>query len=616
MGAGKSTVGKWAVLLGLALGLAAFVLVGCGADSSATEKPPVTVEVTVPVIQTRVVVETREVEKTVVVTATPVPTPAYVSRINSPAGTLTYPLNSEPPSLDPQEATDETSSLVVQQLYDGLFNLRGDGSTAPAAATGYETSSDGKVYTVTLRSGMTWSDGVPLTAQHYVDGVCRLLEPAVGNDYYYLLTEVAPISGAREFASGDIADCEKVGVKAVDNLTLQITLDRPVSFFPKLLAFQTFLPARLDLVRAGETIAGTLPSEQGSGAIAQTAQLVSNGAYVLEEWAPGNRIVLKKNAAYWNADQVAIDRIDFKIVPQLADQLAQYEQGDLQVSEFPAEDTPRIQADPGFAKELQVLVRPGTSYIGLNTQVTPTLDVNVRRAIASAIDRKALIDDVLKQPWHLTAQVLIPPDIPGYQGNDPSVGYRYDPEAAKRFLADAGYGPANPVPPVELWFNREGNNEAVFKAIGDMLEQVGIPVRSTESGWNVYRKVLDACNLPNRAGAVKTPAQCPYNAYRMGWVMDYADPSSMLDVVFSPKSAFQYTGWQSPEYEKLLADALAEQDAAKRVQLYREAEKILLNDVVAVVPLQYYDRTLLIKDGIVADYPPLGAPNLQYWQLP
>jgi oligopeptide transport system substrate-binding protein len=605
---------KRLLILGLALGFAALLLAGCGGAAPATEQPPVTVEVTVPVIQTQVVVETREVEKTVVVTATPVPTPAYVSRINLPAGTLAYPLNSEPLSLDPQDATDEASSLVVQQLYEGLFNMRGDGSTVPAAATGYEASGDGKVYTVTLRSGMTWSDGKPVTAQHYVDGVCRLLEPAMGNDYYYLLTEIAPISGAREFASGDVADCEKVGIKAVDDLTLQIDLDRPTAFFPKLLAFQTFLPARVDLVGVGEVITGSV--QVSSTAESRDLGGVGNGPYVLTERTPGDRIVLTKSPTYWNADQVKIDRIDFRIVPELADQLAQYEKGDLQVAEFPAAETPRIQADPDFAKELQVLVRPGTSYIGLNTQVTPTLDVNVRRAIASAIDRKALIEEVLKQPWHLPAQVLIPPDIPGYQGDDPTVGFPYDPEAARTYLADAGYGAANPVPPVEIWFNREGNNETVFRAIRDMLEQVGIPVRLTDGSWNVYRSALDACNQPNRAEAAKTPAQCSYNAYRMGWVMDYADASSMLDVVFSPKSAFQYTGWQSPEYEKLLTDALAEPDEEKRTELYRQAEKVLLNDAAAAVPLQHYDRTVLVKDGLVQDYPPIGAPNLQYWKLP
>ncbi len=605
-------VAPWLVVAGLValLVAAGLALVGCAGRTPEVSERLVTVEVTVPVVQTRVVVETREVEKTVVVTATPEPTPAYVSRVNAPPGTLTYPLNSEPATLDPQEATDESSAFLVQQLYEGLFNLRGDGSTVPAAATGYEVSGDGKVYTVTLRSGLTWTDGVPVTAQHYVDGVCRLLEPAVGNSYYYLLTEVAAVTGAAEFASGDVSDCGKVGVKAVDSLTLRIELDRPAAFFPKLLAFQTFLPARLDLLSAAQAVTDSLPSAQ------PITTSVTNGPYQIAERVPNDHITLVKNPGYWNADRVSIGRIELLVVPDLARQLALYEQGDLQVAEFPAAFPPRIQADPGLARELKVLVRPGTSYLGFNTQITPTMDVNVRRAIASAIDRQALINDILQQPWHVQTQVLVPPDILGYQGNDPSVGYRYDPGAATEFLADAGYGPDNPVPPVEVWFNREGNNEAVFEGIRDMLERIGIPVRLTESSWNVYRQALDACNKPNRAAAAKTPAECSYNLYRMGWVMDYADPSSILDVVFHPRSAFQYTGWQSPEYEELLAQALVEQDETRRAQLYRQAERILLNDVVAVVPLQHYDRTILVKDGITSDYPAFGAPNLQYWTLP
>ena len=586
--------------------LVAGLLAGCSAGQEKAIEVPVTVEVTVPVVQTQVVVETREVEKTVVVTATPVPTPAYVSKSNAPAGTLVYPLSGEPITLDPQEAVDEASGMLVQQLYEGLFKMRGDGTIVPGAATGFQVSKDGTVYTVTLRTGMLWSDGRPVIAQHYVDGVCRLLEPALGNSYYSLLTDVAQIKGARDYASGDVADCKTVGVKAVDNRTLQITLAQPVGFLPKLLAFRTFLPARLDLTGG---IAGAAPP------ITATVGLVSNGPYLLKEHVPNDHITLTKNPAYWDAAAVGIDRIVFKVVPALADQLAAYEKGDLQVAEFPGEETPRIQADPGLAKELQVLVRPGTSYLGLNTQVGPTADVNFRRAVASAIDRRALIEDVLKQPWHVPAQVLVPPGMPGYQGNDPTVGYAYDPNAVTRYLKEAGYDEGHPPPPVELWYNREGNNEALFKAIGAMLEKAGIPVRLMSSDWNVYLQSLDDCNKPNQAAATKKPGDCTYNLYRMGWVMDYADPSGILDVVFNPSSSFQYTGWSSEAYVKLLSEARAQPDDARRATLYKQAEKLLLNDVVAAVPLQHYDRTVLVKVAQF-DYPPFGAPNFQYWKLP
>ena len=598
------------LVIGLALACLTLVLLSCSKSTA----DPVEVVVTAPMVETRIVEVTREVAKTVVVTATPTPVPVYTSKINAAPGVLVYPIASEPASLDPQEADDEVNTLVAGQLYEGLFDLREDGSTEPAAAQGLLASPDSKTYTVTLRSGMTWSDGQPVTAQNYVEGVCRLLDPAVGNPYYYLLTDIASVTRAKEYASGDLADCAKVGVKAIDPLTLQIVLDRPAAFLPTLLAMPIFWPASPppSAVISGTTaISGTAPisTTLPSGPVV-------NGPYLLAEQVANDHITLKKNPSYWNAAQVDVEQIEFRVLPDQARQLALYEAGDVQVAEFPASETTRIEADPGFKQELHVLVRPGTSYLGLNTQSGATADLAVRRAMAQAIDRQFLINEVLKQPWHVPAQTLIPPGVPGHQGDKPDVGLAYNPEAARAALADAGYGPDKPVPPVELWYNREGNNEAIFRAVGEMLEAVGIPVRLVSSSWNVYRDALDACNKPNRAAASKTPAQCPYNLYRMGWVMDYADPSSILDVVLGPKSAFQYTGWQSADYEKLIAEAAAEPDEARRAELYGQAERILLNDQVAVIPLQHYDRTVLVKDGVEFTYPQFGPPRLKDWKAP
>ena len=586
------SVGKRPFLTLLLLAAVIFTAASCSKrQPQPTARPTaqvVTVEVTVPVVQTRVVIETRETVQTVVVTATPVPTPAYFSTINAPADTLVYPLSGEPTTLSPQEATDATSALVVQQLYEGLYHLRADGALAPAGASDYQVSADGKVYTITLRN--------EATAQHFVDGVCLALDPLTGNDYYYLLTDIAAVAGAKAFAVGNTADCGKVGVKAIGEHTLQIALDRPAAFFPKLLAMQVFFPAR-------KAMTNTV-----------TGGLINNGPYTVAEHQPGRRLVLRANPTYWNADAVKLKRLEFPIVPGLADQLAQYKRGDLAVAEFPAAETAAIMADPALSKELRVFVRPGVSYIGLNTQISPTKDIAFRKAIASAIDRHKLIEEVLQQRWRLPAQAVVPPDIPGSQAADPAVGYPYNPEAARNFLAAAGYGPDRPAPPVEIWINQEGSNELIFKAIAAMLEEVGIPTRLNLSKWSVYRSSLDACNRPNHIAAARTPAECTYHLYRMGWVMDYADPSALLDMVFSPRSAFQYTGWQSKKYDDLLGQALTERDEEKRLELYRAAEVALLNEAVVIVPLQYYDRTLLIKEGVQFEYPQFGPPNLQFWQ--
>jgi ABC-type oligopeptide transport system substrate-binding subunit len=668
---GKSSVRSRLIILLPVLAAAIVLAAGCGSNSPAPapEEAGATATQTIAVVEvaTQVVEVTRAVPQTVVVTATPIPTPAYESPIKAPAGTLRYPLPAAPASIDPQLAYDVAGRLIAQQLYEGLFHLRADGTTSPAAAIGYEASPASDVFTVTLRSGMTWSDGRPVTAQHYVDGICRVLDPAVGNDYYYLLTDIAPVKGADLYAGGDTADCNQVAVKAVDDQTLRIELEGPAAFFPKLLAMPLFWPA----VPSGpapvgepapeipsDAAAGATPGAEGSNVPSDIAPppeltpggtpappigaapspgdptpavggtpvplapaltgddaLIFNGPYRVTAWDPERLVVLEKNPRYWNADAVTVERIELPVLPDVAEQLRLFEAGDLQVAEFPAEETARIQADPGLAQELKVIVQPGTSYIGLNTAADPTTALPLRKAIASAIDRQALIRDVLEQDWHIAARGMVPPNIQGFQGDDPALGYDYNPELARQFLAEAGYGPDRPAPVVEIWTNREGNNRLVFEAISEMLEEVGVPVRLATSGWTTYLASLDDCNKPNRAGAARTPAECSYNAYRMGWVLDYADPSAILDVVLHPNSALQYTGWQSEDFEKLIAQARSEPDEAVRSELYRQAERILVTDQAAVVPLQHYDRTLLVKDGIFAEYAPFGPPNLQFWTL-
>jgi ABC-type oligopeptide transport system substrate-binding subunit len=572
-------------------GVLALTLVALTGCRDRTPLPGPTLLVTVPVIETRVVEVTREIP----VTATPSPMPVYSSPIGSAPGTLTYPLTNDPKYLDPQAAHDAAETLVVRQLYEGLFNLRGDGGVAPAAATRYEASGDARVYTVTLRSGLTWSDGEPLSADDFVAGFCRGLEPAVGAPLAYLVREAAPITGAAAYAAGVDADCGNVGVTAVNTATLQIALDAPLGFLPQLLTTSLFLPAPRD-----------------SGPITQTTIFSGtvgtpvNGPFSISERSAG-RIVLTKNAAYWNAAEVDVERVELSVVPEPADQVQLFEEGGLQVAEFPAESGPVILANPALAEELHVLGQAGVSYLGLNTQRAPTDNVLVRQAIASAIDRQRLLSDVLQQPWHTSAPRLIPPGLPGYSGEgQDAVGY--DPALARQLLGEAGYDEENSVPVVELAYNREGNNEVLFSAVGEMLEEVGIPVRLVSSRWDVYYAALRNCRT-----AVE-PTGCSHNLYRMGWVLDYPDPSSLLRTL-SPDSEEQYAGWQSEQYGEILNAASAETEEARRSELYRRAEALLLDEQAVVVPLVFYDRSLLVKAGLTFEFPAYGPPHFQYWRL-
>jgi oligopeptide transport system substrate-binding protein len=550
-----------------------------------------------------VVEVTRVVEKEgetvieqVVVTATPVP-PTPVPPKKELDG-LWFAIGTEPPTLDIQLATDTTSHLIIHQCIEGLFEYRGDGSIAPTGATGYTVSDDGLVYTVSLRDDAVWSDGVPVVAQQYVDGVIRLLLPETAAEYAWLMYDV---EGAEAFNTGEIDDPELVGVKALDDYTLEITLAQPTSYFDTVLPFSTFYPVRLDIVEEY----GDLWTEPGN--------YVSNGAYLLDSWEHEAEVVLVKNPTYWNADAVTIEKITLPIILESATFLALYENDELHGGDvgLPSEEMPRIVEDPVLSEELRILPRPGVYYVGLNTLRAPTDNVLVRKALAAAIDRQSIIDNVVQRPWLAPLSCTTPPKIMGHQEFG-ACGYAFDPEQAQAFLAEAGYPGGEGFPELKFWFNRADYNEDVIEAVAAMWEEnLGINVELRTNEWAVYLDYLDACNTTK-----EELAACEFNAYRMGWVMDYGDPQNQLEVVFAPSSTFQYTGWESARFDELMDLAGAEFDFDTREAYYKEADKILCQDEVAIIPIHGYELNALVKTGVTFEYPPFGAPPLYHWELP
>ncbi len=542
------------------------------------------------VIETKVIKE--EVE--VVVTATPEPEPTKPPKVKLDG--LWYPIGTEPPTLDIQLATDTTSHLIIHQCIEGLLEYRGDGSIAFAGATAYEISEDGLVYTISLREDAVWSDGVPVTAQQYVDGVVRLMKPETAAEYAWLMYD---IEGAEEFNTGEIDDPDLLGVKAVDDYTFEVTLKAPTSYFETVLPFSTFYPVRLDIVEEF----GDLWTEPGN--------YVSNGAYLLDSWDHEAEVVLVKNPDYWNADNVTIEKITFPIIQETATWLALYENDEVHVGNYPSEEVPRILADPVLSSELRTLPRPGVYYIGVNTLREPTDNLLVRKALASAIDRQSIIDNVVQRPWLTALSCTTPPAILGHQEHG-TCGYAFDPEAAQAYLAEAGYPDGEGFPGITFWFNRADYNEDVIEAVAAMWEEnlnINVELRTNE--WAVYLDYLDACNATK-----EDLAACEFNAYRMGWVMDYGDPQNQLEVVFAPSSPFQYSGWENERFDELMELAGAEFDTATREAYYMEADTILCEDVVAIIPIHGYERNILVKDGVTFEFPPFGSPPLYHWELP
>ncbi|MEA3338585.1 MAG: ABC transporter substrate-binding protein [Chloroflexota bacterium] len=392
--------------------------------------------------------------------------------------TLRVSIGAEPPTLDVNTATDTTSHLIQHQIMDSLYEYKGDGSIEPAGAVSFEVSDDGLVYTIKLREGAAWSDGEPVTAQHFVDGLTRLLEPATAAEYAWLMYIV---QGAEAFNTGETDDPSTLGVKAVDDLTLEITLKEAASYFESILAFSTTYPVRLDVIEEY----GNLWAEPGN--------FVGNGAYLLTEWAHDDYVAIDKNPDYWGADDVTIERVEFSIILEDATALAAYERGELDVGAFPSEEITRLLEDT--PDHIRVLVRPGPYYIGFNFLRPPTDNLNMRKALASSINKRAILDSVMEMPWRNVACGVVPPGIPGYQGCG-EVGYEFDVDAALGYL-DAYMAEADVAEPgditVNLWFNR--GNEDVLDAVAEQWEtNLGISVNVSIMEWAAYLDTLDECN--------------------------------------------------------------------------------------------------------------------------
>jgi oligopeptide transport system substrate-binding protein len=583
-------------ILAVVIVIMALVLAACGpaAEPEVIRETSVVVETVIVEKEGETVIEevtkVVEVAKEVVVTATPQPEPPREELEG-----LWYPLSTEPPTLDIQVAGDTTSWLVINQCIEGLFEYRGDGSVEPTGATGYEVSDDGLVYTIHLREDAVWSDGVPVVAQHYVDGVVRLLDPDTAAGYAWLMY---PIKGAEALNTEEGVDPATVGIRAVDDYTLEVTLREPTAYFEMVLPFGTFSPVRLDIIQEF----GDQWTEPGN--------YLCNGPYLLESWEHEAEVTLVKNPTYWNADSVSIGKITLPIIGEDTTSLALYETDQLHVSRYPSEDVPRILADPVLSQELVVLPRPGVFYLGLNTLRPPTDDPLVRKALASAIDRKTIVDKVLQRPWVAPLSCTTPPKILGHQEWG-TCGHTFDPERARATLAEAGYPDGEGFPLLVVWHTRTGSVPDVLEAIAAMWEEhLGISVELRTNEWAVYLDFLDACNASK-----EDLAACELSVSWMGWVMDYGDPQNQLEVVFAPDSPMQGTGWENERYEELMELARSETDTAQRAAYYMEADKILCEDEAAIIPLMGAARSTMVKTGVVYEFPPFGGPYFKHWEL-
>lgn len=570
---------------------------------------------TVTVVETVEVIRTVEVEKEVIKEVQVGQPDADADRVR-----LDVVVGTEPPSLDPALATDSQSIFFIRQMFVGLTGFDEEANVVPSLATDWSVSDDNLVWTYNLRDDIHWvhrnptsgefEDLGPVTAQDVVYGVQRTLDPSTASDYAYVLYM---IQGAEEFNTADpgAEDFEDlrnaVGVRAVDDTTVEFTLKAPAAYFPSVTGMWVTFPQPQDVI------------EQYGNNWTEAGLIVTNGPYTLRQWQHGAEIWIEKNPMWVNADDVQIELVGGPIIQEASTAMAMYENNEIDMMSDPPgwnpplADMDRIKGDPQLSQELLIAPQLCTYYYGFVNTKPPFDDVNVRRAFAMAIDRRSLIDNVTKGD-QIPAHSFAPPGVFGNVADDMTVAsflveddYSQQLAEAQELLAEAGYPDGEGIN-LLLMHNTSEAHAQIAQAVQAMWQEAfpKATVTIENQEWAVYLKTL----LPD------APDEDKPNVYRLGWCADYPDSNNWLNDVFNSKSDQNYAKFNNPEYDQLVEEAAFEPDPARREELYAQAERILIEQEVAIAPIYYYTYVRMYKPWLtnVVISPVTGDPISQ-WEM-
>ena len=480
----------------------------------------------------------------------------------------------EPADLDPQVAIGDPESHIFKALFEGLVAADGkDLHPIPGVAERWEISPDGKIYTFLLRAGAVWSDGEPLTAEDFVKSYERILNPKLAGQYADMLFV---IDGAEDYYAGKLSDFSKVGVKAPDLRTLQISLRTPVPYFLALLNHHAWSPVP---VRVVDRHGGRYDK---ANRWTRPGNLVSNGPFRLKDWKTQQVVVVEKNEKYWDAKQVRLKEVHFYPIESRDAEDRAFRAGQLHVTyEISAAKVDAYKTSAGAS--LRIDPYYGIYYLRVNVdpekQTNPALkDPRVRRALSMAIDRESLVRNVTRA-GESPACTFVPPGPAGYAAKS---SLTFDPEGARRLLTEAGFPGGKGMPKVTLLLNTDELNKSIAEALQQMWKrELGFEVEIVNQEWKVY---------------LSTQNNLDYQISRSGFVADYADPNSFFNIMRT-SSGNNNTGFSNPEYERLLTASLSAPTPAARVELLQQAEELLLREL-PVIPLYFYSRTYLLQPSV------------------
>jgi len=475
---------------------------------------------------------------------------------------------SEPETLDPALSELNPDLQILHELFEGLVTIGPSGEALPGQAESWAMSEDGLTYSFTLRPGLEWSNGAPVTAEDFAWSWRRTVDPKTGSKYafpYY------PILNAEEIVNGTAAPAT-LGVRAIDARTLEVRLKAPTGFFLKLVGLPQFSPAYRPAV------------EQYGAQYTRAGNLVGNGAFTLTEWTPQSRIVVVKNPHYWAAGSVRLDKVVYLPIENQNEELKRYRAGELDVTyDVPTDQLDFVRTE--LPAELRITPWMGTYYLGFNLTRPPFKDnLKLRQAINLVIDREAIVAKITKA-GETPAYGWVPPHVEGYQ--DQSFAWKDEPMAARiddarKLYAEAGYGPSNPLA-LELRYNTSENHKKIMIAVASMLKQaLGIQVQLVNQEFKVF--------VTARKAKIET------QLFRDGWTADYPDANNFAELLLTG-AGLNDPGYASPAYDALVHQAQLTIDPAARNALLQQAEQQVLQDE-PIAPIFNYALKRLVKPSV------------------
>jgi oligopeptide transport system substrate-binding protein len=478
--------------------------------------------------------------------------------------------SSEIPSLDSALATDQVSFIVLNNVMEGLYRLGKDNKPVPGMAESYEVSQDGKVYTFKLRKDAKWSNGDPVTAHDFVFAWRRVLDPKTASEYAYIMYD---IKNAEEVNQGKLP-VDQLGVKALDDHTLQVELKNPVPYFISLTVFGSFMPQNEKFVKS-----------QGDKYGLEANTTLYNGPFVLSEWKHEQGWTYKKNPNYWDKDNVKLETINVKIVKDSATAVNLYETKKVDRVGLTAEFVDKYKNDKNFHTELD----PSIFWLRMNTKNELLKNVNARKAIAMAIDKEALVNTLLNNGT-VPANYIVPKEfVKGPNGKDfrEENGdlVKYNVEEAKKLWEQAKQELGKDKFTIEL-LNYDSD---VAKKIGEYLKEQlekNLPGLTVNIKQQPFKQKLEL------------ESKMQYDLSYSGWGPDYQDPMTFIDL-WVTNGPHNQTGWSNAEYDKLVKDAKTTllSDLQARWDAMLKAEKLLFEEM-PVAPLYQRGSAYLQREYV------------------